>query len=144
MIIVAVTISGLPRRNGPALRRGYGLVSDLRRLFVRIACPSFVYLWIRAVIYGHVNATDGGPGVFADIQSLGKGDHIQIARNDGTTAVLVTDRGEQHSKASFPTEKVYGNTEAAELWLIACDDTTRNRWVRQQICCLRKAPQLNR
>jgi hypothetical protein len=74
-----------------------------------------------AVVYGHVNATDGGPGVFADLRSLVKGDLIRIARKDGTTAVFVTDRGEQYLKAAFPTEKVYGNTEGAELRLITCD-----------------------
>lgn len=74
-----------------------------------------------AVIYGHVNATDGGSGVFADLRSLVKGDLVRITREDGTTAVFATDRGEQYSKAAFPTEKVYGNTEGAELRLITCD-----------------------
>lgn len=74
-----------------------------------------------AVIYGHVNATDGGPGVFADLRSLVKGDLIKVVRKDGTTVSFVADRGEQYSKAEFPTEKVYGNTEGAELRLITCD-----------------------
>ena len=74
-----------------------------------------------AVIYGHVNATDGGSGVFADLRSLVKGNLVRITRGDGTTAVFATDRGEQYSKAAFPTEKVYGNTEGAELRLITCD-----------------------
>lgn len=74
-----------------------------------------------AVIYGHVNATDGGPGVFADLRQLEKGDLIEVTRKDGTKAVFEADRGEQYSKASFPTEKVYGNTEGAELRLITCD-----------------------
>lgn len=29
--------------------------------------------------------------------------------------------GEQYPKDAFPTEKVYGNTEGAELRLITCD-----------------------
>lgn len=74
-----------------------------------------------AVIYGHVNATDGGPGVFADLRTLVKGDLIKVIRKNGTTAVFVADRGEQYSKAEFPTEKVYGNTDGAELRLITCD-----------------------
>ncbi|MFB8369815.1 class F sortase [Pseudarthrobacter sp. NPDC055928] len=74
-----------------------------------------------AVIYGHVNATDGGLGVFADLRSLAKGDLIRITRQNGTIAVFKTDRGEQYSKTAFPTEKVYGNTEGAELRLITCD-----------------------
>ncbi|MHA7301492.1 class F sortase [Pseudarthrobacter sp. MDT1-22] len=74
-----------------------------------------------AVVYGHVNATNGGPGVFANLRSLVKGDPIRITRKDGTTAVFTTDHGEQYSKAAFPTEKVYGNTEGPELRLITCD-----------------------
>ncbi|WP_323960455.1 sortase [Arthrobacter sp. JZ12] len=74
-----------------------------------------------AVLLGHVNATDGGPGVFADLRALGPGDLIEVARADGTTAVFVFDRGEQYSKDAFPTEKVYGNTEESELRLITCD-----------------------
>lgn len=59
--------------------------------------------------------------MFADLRSLVKGDLIRITHRDGTTAVFATDRGEQYSKAAFPTEKVYGNTEGAELRLITCD-----------------------
>jgi len=74
-----------------------------------------------AVVYGHVNATDGGAGVFARLRSLAKGDTIKITRRDGTVAVFAADHGEQYSKSAFPTEKVYGNTEDAELRLITCD-----------------------
>ncbi len=74
-----------------------------------------------AVIYGHVNATDGGPGVFARLRSLVKGDLIRVTRRDGTIADFATDRVEQYAKSAFPTEKVYGNTETAELRLITCD-----------------------
>lgn len=74
-----------------------------------------------AVLYGHVNATDGGPGVLADLRSLGSGDVIKATRKDGTTAVCAFDPGEQYLKAEFPTEKVYRNTQGAELRLITCD-----------------------
>ena len=30
-------------------------------------------------------------------------------------------KGEQYPKDNFPTQKVYGNTEGAELRLITCD-----------------------
>lgn len=73
------------------------------------------------MIYGHVNATDGGEGVFADLRKIEKGDLIKVTRTDGTTAVFAADRGEQYSKAAFPTQKVYGNTEGPELRLITCD-----------------------
>lgn len=74
-----------------------------------------------AVLLGHVNATDGGPGVFADLRALKPGDIIEIAREDGTTARFAVDRGEQYPKDNFPTLKVYGNTEGSELRLITCD-----------------------
>lgn len=74
-----------------------------------------------AVLLGHVNATDGGPGVFAGLRALGPGDLIEINREDGTTAVFEFDRGEQYPKDAFPTQKVYGNTDGAELRLITCD-----------------------
>ncbi|WP_159803031.1 class F sortase [Arthrobacter zhaoguopingii] len=74
-----------------------------------------------AVLLGHVNATDGGPGIFAELRKLKAGDTIEVTREDGTKAVFTFDRGEQYAKDAFPTEKVYGNTEGAELRLITCD-----------------------
>ena len=74
-----------------------------------------------AVLLGHVNATGGGPGIFADLRALKPGDTVEIAREDGTTAVFAVDRGEQYAKNEFPTHKVYGNTAGAELRLITCD-----------------------
>jgi sortase (surface protein transpeptidase) len=74
-----------------------------------------------AVMLGHVNATDGGKGVFADLRALDAGDRINVAREDGTTAVFEFQRGEQYQKDDFPTLTVYGNTPGAELRLITCD-----------------------
>ncbi|WP_026531496.1 class F sortase [Arthrobacter sp. H41] len=74
-----------------------------------------------AVLLGHVNATDGGPGVFADLRKLKAGDTIDVLREDGTIATFTVDRGEQYAKDEFPTQKVYGNTEGSELRLITCD-----------------------
>ncbi|WP_035777288.1 class F sortase [Arthrobacter sp. 35/47] len=74
-----------------------------------------------AVLLGHVNATDGGPGVFADLRKLKAGDTINVLRKDGTTATFTVDRAEQYAKDAFPTQKVYGNTEGSELRLITCD-----------------------
>lgn len=74
-----------------------------------------------AVLLGHVNATGGGPGVFAELRRLRPGDEIEIGRRDGSTAVFVVERGEAYAKDGFPTLKVYGNTAGAELRLITCD-----------------------
>lgn len=74
-----------------------------------------------AVLLGHVNATGGGPGVFAELRQLRAGDKIEVARQDGSTAVFTVDRGEAYAKDEFPTLEVYGNTQRAELRLITCD-----------------------
>jgi hypothetical protein len=74
-----------------------------------------------AVLLGHVNATDGGPGVFANLRQLKAGDLIKVARQDGTTSVFTFDRADQYSKDAFPTQTVYGNTEGPELRLVTCD-----------------------
>lgn len=74
-----------------------------------------------SVLLGHVNATDGGPGIFADLRSLKPGDKIEVKREDGSTAVFAVDKGEQYPKNEFPTQKVYGNTEGSEIRLITCD-----------------------
>ena len=74
-----------------------------------------------AVLLGHVNATDGGPGVFANLRQLKAGDLIRIARKDGTTSVFTFDHADHYSKDAFPTQTVYGNTEGPELRLITCD-----------------------
>ena len=74
-----------------------------------------------AVLLGHVNATGGGPGVFADLRSLKPGDLVEVGREDGSTVQFAVDRAEQYGKDSFPTLEVYGNTDGAELRLITCD-----------------------
>ncbi|RKQ35436.1 class F sortase [Kocuria tytonis] len=74
-----------------------------------------------AVLMGHVNATDGGAGVFADIKSLHSGDTIEVTRRDASAAVFVVQRGESYSKNDFPSQTVYGNTDDAQLRLITCD-----------------------
>ncbi|MFC9351507.1 class F sortase [Arthrobacter sp. NPDC057013] len=74
-----------------------------------------------AVLLGHVNATGGGPGVFANLRELKTGDLIRVARQDGTTSVFTFDHADAYSKDAFPTQTVYGNTEGPELRLITCD-----------------------
>ena len=74
-----------------------------------------------SIILGHVNATDGGPGVFAGLRELSADDLIEVARADGSTAVFRFTEGQQYSKNNFPTDRVYGNVPGAELRLITCD-----------------------
>ncbi|MFF5020834.1 class F sortase [Micrococcus luteus] len=74
-----------------------------------------------AVLLGHVNATDGSAGVFAHLTDLAPGDTIEVEREDGAVAVFAVDRGVTYGKDEFPTDEVYGNTDAPELRLITCD-----------------------
>ena len=74
-----------------------------------------------SVLLGHVNATGGGPGVFAELHRLTPGDRITVTRQDGSAAVFAVDAVERYEKAAFPTLRVYGNTAGPELRLITCD-----------------------
>ena len=73
-----------------------------------------------AVILGHVDSAEYGPGIFFDLGALETGDEVEVARADGTIAVFAVDRVERHPKDEFPTIEVYGNTSDAQLRLITC------------------------
>ncbi|SDG08191.1 Sortase family protein [Blastococcus aurantiacus] len=73
-----------------------------------------------AVILGHVDSAEHGPGIFFDLGALQPGDEVEVARADGTVAVFAVDRVERHPKNQFPTIEVYGNTSDAQLRLITC------------------------
>ena len=83
-----------------------------------------------AVLLGHVDSAEFGPGVFFDLGDLRPGDEITVTREDGTAAVFAVDRVVSYPKDSFPTLEVYGNTDNAALRLITCggqfDAGTRN------------------
>ena len=73
-----------------------------------------------AVVLGHVDSAEWGPGVFFDLGALRPGDEITVTREDGSAAVFAVDRVERHRKDDFPTIEVYGNTDDAQLRLITC------------------------
>jgi sortase (surface protein transpeptidase) len=73
-----------------------------------------------AVLLGHVDSAQWGPGVFFELGALQPGDEVEVARADGTVAVFTVDRVERHPKDDFPTIAVYGNTPDAQLRLITC------------------------
>jgi sortase (surface protein transpeptidase) len=73
-----------------------------------------------AVILGHVDSAEHGPGVFFDLGALQAGEEVTVTRADGTVAVFAVDRVERHPKDEFPTIDVYGNTDNAQLRLITC------------------------
>lgn len=73
-----------------------------------------------AVLLGHVDSAEHGPGVFFELGSLEPGDEVLVTRADGTVAVFAVDRVERHPKDDFPTIAVYGNTDGPQLRLITC------------------------
>ncbi len=80
-----------------------------------------------AVIAAHVDY-EGVPGVFTRLDEMEPGDEVAVRRADGTVATFSAYRVERFAKSRFPTEDVYGDTDAPELRLITCgfDTATRN------------------
>lgn len=75
-----------------------------------------------AVILGHVDSKDG-PAIFYSLGRLKRGDTIEVERQDGTVAVFEVTELVRYSQDSFPTEKVYGKTDAPTLRLVTCTGT---------------------
>ncbi|HEV7195364.1 MAG TPA: class F sortase [Pedococcus sp.] len=73
-----------------------------------------------AVLLGHVDSAQYGPGVFFKLGALRPGDTVNVTRADHTIAVFRVDRVVSYSKDHFPTLEVYGNTDHAALRLITC------------------------
>ena len=73
-----------------------------------------------AVLLGHVDSAQWGPGVFYRLGALTPGQMVSVTRTDQTVAVFVVDRVESYRKDAFPSLQVYGNTPDAQLRLITC------------------------
>ncbi|NGO77423.1 class F sortase [Streptomyces sp. YC504] len=81
-----------------------------------------------AAIAGHMDTPQVEKAVFYNLKELKKDQEIDIRREDGTTAVFKVDDVETYKKSDFPTQKVYGKTDKAELRLITCGgDLTKDR-----------------
>lgn len=74
-----------------------------------------------AVIAGHVSYNM--PGVFYRLATLHRGDRVEVARKDGTTAIFTVSGVKQYPKDRFPTQDVYGFVDRAALRLITCGGT---------------------
>lgn len=72
-----------------------------------------------AVIAAHVTH-ESRPAVFFELSGMRKGDRVEVAREDGTTATFTVTSVGQYPKATFPTEQVYGSVDRASLRLITC------------------------
>ncbi|GAB2964684.1 class F sortase [Nonomuraea fastidiosa] len=75
-----------------------------------------------AVLLGHVD-TRTRPAVFARLKEIRNGDTIEVKRQDKTTAVFTVGGVEQANKKTFPTQRVYGGQQNAQLHLITCSGT---------------------
>ncbi|MFI6587943.1 class F sortase [Embleya sp. NPDC050493] len=72
-----------------------------------------------AVLVGHLDSTTG-PAVFYDVGTVRAGSTVEIHRADRSTAVFTVDAVERFTKTDFPTQRVYGDLNRAELRLITC------------------------
>jgi sortase (surface protein transpeptidase) len=72
-----------------------------------------------AVIVGHYDSTTG-PAVFYRVPALKAGQKIDVKLVDGRTLEFAVDSLVMVSKATFPTEEVYGPTTRPELRIITC------------------------
>lgn len=72
-----------------------------------------------AVLVGHVDSYRG-PGIFAKIDTLKKGDRIKVRRSDGTLVTFEVRQTQQYAKRDFPTDLVYNGDGKASLRLITC------------------------
>ena len=73
-----------------------------------------------SVVVGHVDSARYGPAVFYRLRELSAGDTVEIDRSDGTVAVFRITHSVLVYKSEFPTQDVYGLTDAPELRLITC------------------------
>ncbi|MDG9690025.1 LPXTG-site transpeptidase (sortase) family protein [Streptomyces sp. DSM 42143] len=72
-----------------------------------------------SIIAGHVD-TKTSPAVFARLAELDEGDVFHVERADGRTASFTVDSLETFDKDDFPSERVYGDADRAEVRLITC------------------------
>ncbi|MEU3144924.1 MULTISPECIES: class F sortase [unclassified Streptomyces] len=72
-----------------------------------------------SIIAGHVD-TKTSAAVFARLSELEKGDRFEVERADGREAKFVVDHVESFAKDGFPDERVYADTDDAQVRLITC------------------------
>ncbi|BCL24454.1 class F sortase [Streptomyces tuirus] len=72
-----------------------------------------------AVVVGHVD-NQQGPAVFYGLGALKKGHRVEVARQDGKTAMFEIYGVEVFEKNNFPGDRVYASKGAPELRVITC------------------------
>lgn len=92
-----------------------------------------------AVIAGHVDSFRG-PGVFARLDELRKGDTIKVRRADGSLLTYAVTLVRTYAKRDFPTSLVYEGDGRASLRLITCggDFDRRSKSYRSNVVVFAK------
>ncbi len=72
-----------------------------------------------SIFAGHIDSK-AGPSVFYLLSEVEEGDEVLVDRADGTTATFVVDGLERYAKDDFPTARVYGRVDDAQIRLITC------------------------
>ncbi|TPQ17113.1 class F sortase [Streptomyces sporangiiformans] len=72
-----------------------------------------------SIVVGHVD-TKTGPAVFESLRTLERGSTVNITRADGIVATFKVDSVDSFSKANFPNDRVYADTNSPQLRLITC------------------------
>ncbi|MET8830655.1 class F sortase [Streptomyces sp. NPDC004610] len=72
-----------------------------------------------AVVVGHVD-NSRGPAVFYGLGALKQGNHVEVTRKDGKSAVFEIYGIEVFEKNNFPGDRVYASKGTAELRVITC------------------------
>ncbi|WP_371780930.1 class F sortase [Streptosporangium subroseum] len=75
-----------------------------------------------AILLGHKD-TRSGSAVFTRLDEIRNGDVIEVHRKDGIIAVFTVGGLEQAGKATFPTQRVYGESPNPQLHVITCGGT---------------------
>jgi hypothetical protein len=73
-----------------------------------------------AVLVGHYDSKTG-PAVFYRLGSVLPGDQLVVVGASGSSVTFVVDRLQEVSKATFPTQEVYGPVTRPEIRVITCD-----------------------
>lgn len=73
-----------------------------------------------SIIEGHIDSAANGPSVFFRLGALHPGDQVAITLADHTVVTYRIDGVREYPKNQFPTDAVYGNTDAPALRLITC------------------------
>ncbi|MBI3341926.1 class F sortase [Candidatus Curtissbacteria bacterium] len=76
-----------------------------------------------AVIAGHFDKSDGSAAVFYNLSNLKPQDKIIVTDQNGKSTTFIVTFATAYPFATFPIEKVFGNSDTANLNLITCAGT---------------------